>query len=130
MPPILPSTAAWQSVNGARVPATAAEGGGQRYVLLADTLRFSRDGIVARSLVYRHFSSTFVPRDTVYQYRMTLPYTVTGERLTIGYVQPGPPNANCVGFEEGTITESRATVLGRLYWPGEPVLRFHRLPNR
>jgi len=126
----LDATYALESVNGVPVPATAAEGGGQRYILLADTLRFSRDGVVARSLVYRHISTTFAPSDTVYQSRMTFPYTVSGERLTVGYTDPCPANANCIGFDEGIITESQAIVRGRIFWSGEPVLRFRRLPGQ
>jgi hypothetical protein len=54
---------------------------------------------------------------------------VDGSRLTIGWRQPCPANAICIGFEEGVVTESTATVLGRLLWPGERVFRFRRAPN-
>ena len=119
---------ALESVNNSPVPATAAQGGGEHYILLADTLAFSRDGTVSRSLVFRHLSTTFEPRDSIHQYRLTFPYTIDGGRVvTIGYREPCPPNASCVGYEVGMITPSRATIKGRLLWSGEPVLRFRRL---
>jgi hypothetical protein len=123
----LDASYALESVNGAPIPATAAEGGGQRYILLADTLRFSRDGVVERSVVFRHLSTTFSPSDSVYRVNGTFRYTVRTGHLTVGNTKPCPPNANCIGFEEGIITPSEAIVRARLYWSGEPVLRFRRL---
>lgn len=107
-----------ESINGFALPATAAEGGGQHYVLLADTLRFTFDGSVDRSQTYRHVSTDPSPRDTVYHSRSTLPYAVDGGQVTIGWRRHCPANALCVGFEEGSITQSTVTVLGQLYWPG------------
>jgi hypothetical protein len=54
-----------ESVDGRAMPATAAEGGGQRYIVLADTLGFSASGMLVRSLAYRHLSATFAPADTI-----------------------------------------------------------------
>lgn len=124
-------TYALQSVNGNPVPALAAQGGGQRYFLLADTLAFSRDGTVARSRTVRHIDDTSAPaRETVYSDRSVFPYAVDDGRLTIGSRAPCPPNANCIGFEEGTISETHAVVIGRLYWSGDPVLTYRRVPSR
>ena len=125
----LDATYVLESVNGVAIPATAAEGGGQRYVLLADTLRFSRDGTVARSFAFRHVSETVSPRDTVYESRMTFDYRTTPSGVAIGFFTPCPPNANCVGFEEGVLTPDGVIVRARLFWSGEPVLRFRRVPN-
>jgi hypothetical protein len=121
---------ALEAVDGIRLPATVADEPGYRSILLADTLTFQRDGIVARSMVYRQVSATRSPRDTVYHLRMTFPYTVEASRLTIGSRTPCPPNANCVGREDGTISASGVIVWARLFWSGEPVLFFRRLPDR
>lgn len=122
---------ALHSVNGRSLPTTVAEGGGERYVLVADTLRFSADGTVARTTVVRHLStSSLYPPDATYHQEWDLPYVLEGIRLTIGYRDPCPPNALCVGFETGTFTPTGLRVVGRLLWPGDPILEFHRINAR
>lgn len=121
-------TYALSHVNGRAIPAIVAEGGGQRYIVLGLTLRFSRDGTVARSVTMRHLSTTPpYPPDTTYHHTMNLPYVLEGNRLIIGYRDPCPPNASCIGFEEGELTISGLRVVGRLLSSREPVLTFRRV---
>jgi len=115
------------SVKGVLSPAVVAEGGGQRYTLLADTLDFQSDGFVVRHYVYRHESIDMQPADSIYAYRFTLPYTVVGNELTIGKVVTCPANANCVGVAKATITSGEITEHQSAYWSGAPELRFRRV---
>jgi hypothetical protein len=39
-------------------------------------------------------------------YTSTYTYKITGNQIQFGYIQPCPPNANCVEPPKGTITES------------------------
>jgi hypothetical protein len=123
-------TYALEWLNGSPLPALAAEGAGQRYFVLADTLAFSPEGTVARRLTVRHIDATATPpEETVYRHRLVFPYTVDDGHLTIGFREVCPPNANCIGFEEGTVSAANAVVIGRIFWPGEPILMFRRVPN-
>lgn len=122
---------ALRSVNGHELPATVAEGGGQRYVLLADTLRFQVDGTVARTTVFRHFSTTpSWPADTIYRTQGNLPYDLNNKWIIIGSRSPCPPNAICIGSETALITPRGLRVVARLRWPGEPILEFDRFSTR
>ena len=130
--PVLPSGGiegvyALVAVNGRASPATVAEGGGQQYVLLADTLRFSRAGTAVRSSSYRHLSSTFTPPDTVYNQVLVLPYTLDRGKLTLGAREYCPPNANCMGWDEGVMSSGELTLVGRMQWSGDPILSFRRI---
>lgn len=127
---LLDGTYVLRAVNGRGLPTTIAEGGGQQYIVLADTLRFSRNATVARSMAVRHLSATpeFYPADTTYHQVMSFPYVVESNRVIIGYRDPCPPNALCIGFEEGEFTPTGLHVVGRLFWSGDPILTFRRLP--
>ena len=114
-------------VNGASLPAVVGEGGGQRYTLLADTLQFELDGQVRRTQVVHWVSSTFAPGDTTYAQRITLPYTIDGSSLMIGYAAPCPPNASCIGFDAGEIDDAKVTMVARMFWAGEPKFVYQRV---
>ncbi len=116
-----------QKVDGEAFPATIAKGGGQHYILLADTMRFLPQGMVARTVVYRHSSTDMFPRDSVYRIHVSFPYVLDGRRVTIGNRRPCPPNAQCIGSEEGMIGAYRVVIVARLFWSGEPVLDFRRI---
>jgi hypothetical protein len=111
-PDRLDGTYALRSFDGREVPVTLSRGAGEEHILVADTLRFSPNGTVARSVVFRHVSATAVPRDTVYHSRLR--YGRTSNRLRIEY-PPCPPNANCIGAEEGRIAGARLTISRRIY---------------
>lgn len=116
-----------QTINGNPLPATAAQGGGQRYVVLADSLVFEAGGHVRRTYAVRWMSATPPVMDTIYSQTLTFPYSIDGNRLTIGARQSCGPNANCVGWEDGTIDGKTARLVARILWQGDPVFVFaHR----
>lgn len=129
VPSLFDGTYALYAVNGSALPATVAQGDGEHYILLADTLRFSSAGTVTRVVVYRHLSAS-LPRDSVYRMDIVFDYEVEGTNLAVGFFRPCPLNASCIGTEEGVITESRMTIVGRLFWGGDPVLSFRRIRDR
>src|SRR5207244_10191990 len=107
-----------QSVNGHSIPATAAQGAGQQYVVLADSLAFDLSGQVRRTYTVRWISTAPPLQDTVYTQTMTFPYSIERNKLTIGFQQSCGPAANCVGWEEGTIDATTARVIDRIFWSG------------
>lgn len=115
-----------RSINGHSLPATASQGGGQQYIVLADSLAFEPDGQVRRSYAVRWISSD--PRfvDTVYTQIARYWYAIDDRKLTIGYTAPCPPNANCIRSEEGTIDAAGVRLNARLLWSGEPEFVFIR----
>ena|SRR5689334_21113883 len=115
-----------QSINGAPIPAVASEGGGQRYTVLADSLLFDLDGNVRRSYRVRWISTTPPVIDTVYSQTFTIPYSIEQHQLTIGIRQSCGPNANCVGWDEGTIDSRTARVKSTMLWSGAPEFVFTR----
>jgi hypothetical protein len=125
--PQLRATYALVRVNGSYLPTVVAEGGGQRYTLFADTLQFELDGRVRRTQVVRWVSTDMAPGDTTYTQRMTLPYSIDGKSLVMGYTTPCPPNANCIGFDSAVIDEETVTMVARMFWPGEPRFVFRRV---
>jgi hypothetical protein len=114
------------AVDGRTPPAIVANG----YILIADTVRFSLAGAATHSLTVRRVSATMVPPDTVYRGDYQFPYAVEGRRVIIGYRNPCPPNANCVGFEEATMMGPFMKIVDPLFWPADRVLTFHRIPRR
>jgi hypothetical protein len=115
-----------QTINGLRLPATAAQGDGQQYVVLADSLRFDVNGMVTRSYTQRWISSTPPLIDTIYSSTLVLPYSIDGKAITIGYRQGCGPLANCIGYEEGFIDASTVQISGLLLWSGAPEFVFKR----
>lgn len=115
-----------QSINGHSLPAVAAEGGGQRFVVLADSLFFDPAGTVRRSYIVRWTSTTVPIVDTTYHRTMTLPYSIEGKRVVIGAQSHCPANANCTGWNEGTIDFETARISERRLWLGEPEFVYHR----
>ena len=116
-----------QTINGNPLPAIAAQGGGQQYVVLADSLAFDLSGFVRRTYTVRWISATPPVMDTIYNQTLIFPYSIDGNRLTIGARLSCGPNANCVGWEDGTIDDNTARVVARILWQGDPVFVFaHR----
>jgi hypothetical protein len=115
-----------RTINGHSLPATASQGGGQQYIVLADSLTFQPDGQVRRSYAVRWISST--PRffDTVYTQVAHYLYVIEDRKLTIGFTAPCPPNAVCVRLEEGMIDVAAVRLNARLLWSGEPEFVFTR----
>jgi hypothetical protein len=101
-----------RAVEDRPIPAVIAEGGGQRYTIIADTLRFFAHGDVMRTQVMHHESSTSVGSMGMYTTSYTWPYERRGLQLTIGRVIHCPPNANCVGTHGGRFT-MRGLMLDR-----------------
>ncbi|HKW09401.1 MAG TPA: hypothetical protein VJO33_03415 [Gemmatimonadaceae bacterium] len=116
-----------ESVNDNPIPATAAQGGGQQYIMLADSLVFDLSGHVTRSYTVRWISTTPPVTDTIYSQTLTFPYSIDRNRLTIGTHQSCPANANCVGWDDGTIDGTTARVVDRIFWPGAPVFVYSHL---
>jgi hypothetical protein len=115
-----------QTINGQALPATAAEGGGQRYVVTADSLVFDATGHVRRSFTVRWLSTSPRLLDTTYHQSLLFPYSIERDHLTIGSQARCPANANCVGWDEGTINEAVVRLADRVLWSGEPDFLFAR----
>lgn len=115
-----------ETIDGAPLPATAAEGGGQQYILLADSLAFDLSGQVRRTYVVRWISTSPVALDTTYRQTSAFPYSISRGKLIIGSQQSCGPLANCVGWEEGSINPHAARVTARIFWPGDPDFLFTR----
>ena len=126
--PHLSATYGLVRVNGRHLPTVVAEGGGNRYTLLADTLQFMPDGNVRRTSLIRWVTTEPVVSDTTYTQQFTLPYVVDGRTVIMGYRTPCPPNANCVGSEQGDIDSETLRLTARMLWPGEPQFVFRRVP--
>ena len=120
-----------RTVDGARLPAVTQEGGGMRYTLLADTLRLARDGTASRVQVVRQQNADprpYLPADTTYTMRLTRPYTLRGRTLTVGELEPCPPNANCLGVDQGVVLVGDRILLTRHAMLGtDAVLAFDRV---
>jgi hypothetical protein len=101
-----------RAVEDRVIPTVLVEGGGQRYTIIADTLRFHAHGDVMRTQVMHHESATALGSMGTYTTSYTWPYERRGLRLTIGRVVPCPPNANCVGTHGGRFT-FRGLVIDR-----------------
>ena len=114
-----------QSINGAALPATAAQGGGQQYILVADSLAFGSDFQVQRTYTVRWLSNA-APYDTTYTRTATFPYTRSGDRVTIGAQLSCGPGANCTGSETGSLDGASLRVTARIFWPGDPEFLFAR----
>jgi hypothetical protein len=115
-----------ESINGAPLPSTAAHGGGQQYTVLADSLTFDLSGVVTRSFTVRWISSVPPLTDTIYSETHRFSYTIERNRLTIGARIACPPNANCTGWEEGTIDDRTARVTEGIFWSGAPEFVYTR----
>lgn len=117
----LSGTYVLESINGAALPATAAQGAGNQYIVLADSLQFLPDFKVRRSYTVRWIQAS---GDTTYSQVWVFPYTVQGSRITMGNLEGCGPLANCVGFESGIVHGSSIFIAARLFWPGEPQFVF------
>lgn len=122
-----------RTVDGAALPAVTQEGGGLRYTLLADTLRLSHDGTAHRVQVVRQQNAAprpFLPADTTYALRLTRPYTLRGRTLTVGEREDCPPNASCLGVDQGVLAGDRLLLTRHAMLGGEAVLAFDRVSGR
>lgn len=130
-PGALEGTWVLRTVDGARLPAVTQEGAGLRYTLLADTLRLTREGSASRVQVVRQQNAAprpFLPADTTYALRVTRPYTLSGRTLTVGEPVDCPPNASCLGIDQGVVTDGGRILLVRhAMLGGEAVLAFDRV---
>jgi hypothetical protein len=95
------------SLGGGEIPRTLTIDGEQR-TLLADTLRFSLDGLSTRSEVVGMTYNTIARRNT------TLKYHVDGTKLM--FIIDCPPNAQCAGPTEGIIDESQVILPYSIYF--------------
>jgi hypothetical protein len=119
-----------RTVRGAALPAVVVEGGGMRYTLLADTLRFSPAGTFTRTQHVRQQNaspSQFLPADTTYAQRFSWRYTRLGPALMLGEWVWCPPNALCVGVDEGAVVGDRITLVRHAMYPGDMLLVFERV---
>jgi hypothetical protein len=114
-----------QTINGNHLPAVAASGGGNQYVILADSLVFQPDGNVRRTYVV-HWTSTSPLTDTTYTQSFVIPYSVDGAKVTMGFHAPCPINANCIGFDEAVIEGATLRFAARMLWQGAPEFVFAR----
>lgn len=114
------------SIMGSGLPATIRHGT-DKDILLADTLKFSNDGMVYISLAFRRVSTTSSPADTVYRVQMRRPYVIDGTRVTIG-MERCPINALCMGPEIGEIDSSGAQ-LRSAFWPEGAKIHFRRVSS-
>jgi hypothetical protein len=101
-----------REVEKREVPTVLVEGGGQRYTIIADTLRFFAHGEVMRAQVMHHEGSTSLGSMGNYTTTYTWPYERRGLRVTIGRLAQCAPNANCVGTHDGRFT-MRGLVIDR-----------------
>ena len=128
---VLEGTWVLRTVDGASLPAVTQQGDGMRYTLLADTLRLARAGSASRVQVVRLQSAVpgaFRPADTTYALRLTRPYTLRGRTLTVGDETPCPPNASCLGIDQGVVTlGDRILMVRHAMMGGEAVLAFDRV---
>lgn len=113
-------------VDGRTLPTTVVQRGGQQYTLLADSLFFEPGGEVRRTSVIRWISTSPRASDTTYTQTGRFPYSIEGRAMTLGYTGGCAPNANCVGFDNGTISAGSVILQDRLYWPEAPALLFTR----
>jgi hypothetical protein len=114
------------SINGTALPSTAAQGGGQQYTVLAESLTFDLNGTVTRSYTVRWISSVPPLTDTIFSKSSTFAYSIERNRLTIGARIACPPNANCCCWEEGTIDDRTAHVTETIFWSGAPEFVYTR----
>jgi hypothetical protein len=119
-----------RSVRGAPLPAVAVEGGGMRYTLLADTLRFSAAGTFTRTQHVRQQNaspSPFMPADTTYAHRFAWPYTRQGPALVLGQRVTCGPNELCVGVDEGVVVGDRITLVRHAMYASDMRLVYERV---
>jgi hypothetical protein len=119
---------ALQSVNGSGLPTAVLTGGGNTYILLADTLRFYSTGRVFRHTVVRHLTTGVPSTEEVYDQHNDFPYQLAGTFVIIGYTGPCAANAICIGNESGLLTEDSVVTGGGLFWPQGSTFSFRRIP--
>lgn len=125
--PAIVGSYALVSGNGVPVPLLLwREPSGASATLRFETLTFSADGRAERSralLLVSAAGDTTREATTIAQ-----AYRVDGARVVVGWFTPCPPNALCVGNDEGTWDASGVSLESRLYWldrqPGR--LRYER----
>ena len=113
-----------RTVNGNALPATAYKAAGDEFILIADTLRFSVDGTVKRSMAFRRIIVGLASADNVFTHHLTLIYSRTGDRLFIG--PKCPPNADCVPGEFADFKQSTIELAGSVFWGGNAVIKFEQ----
>ena len=67
-----------------------------------------------------------MPADTTYALRITRPYTLSGRTITVGERLPCPPNASCLGIDEGLVVGDRILMVRHALLGSQAVLAFDR----
>ena len=120
-------TYALQAVNGTtRLPVTTWNADGEQFIMVADTLRFTANGTLERTQVVRVVLDTpWEKADRVTRRVLAQKYRIDGRDLSIGYFEPCPDNAMCIGPDEGTISTSAIWLT--VQFPGQPLMRYGRI---
>src|SRR5688572_24395598 len=105
-------TYALMAVNGnSALPVTTYQNDEEQFSLLADTLRFKADGSVQRTQIARAIvNAPWLTQDSVVRHSYTMHYRIAHNDLAIGYFDPCPDTAMCIGPEEGTVTSVAITL--------------------
>lgn len=123
----LDATYVLEAVNGeAQLPVTTYQAEGEQFILLADTLDFHADGSVSRTQVIRVVTGPpWEASDSISRYVSRRRYRIERRQLEIGFAEPCPDNAMCIGPDLGTISASSIWLLAQ--FPGQPKLQYGRL---
>jgi hypothetical protein len=114
-----------RTIDGKPLPATVAEAGSDRFVLIADSLRFDLGGQVQRKHVVRWINTSLTPGAITVVETRTFPYSVDGTNIVIG---PACTQDACsvIASDVGTIDVNSVRLMVRILWPGEPLFVFTR----
>ena len=120
-------TYALEAVNGrTRLPATTYRAEGEEFIMLADTLRLRADGTLERTQVVRVILDTpWEQSDKVVRHVYDQEYRIDRRALTVGFFDPCPDNAMCIGPDVGTISSSAISLV--VQFPGQPIMRYGRI---
>jgi hypothetical protein len=120
-------TYALEAVNGrTRLPVTTYRAGGEEFIMLADTLKLRADGTLERTQVIRVVLDTqWEQSDNVIRRVYDQAYRIDRRELTVGFFDPCPDNAMCIGPDVGTISSSAISLV--VQFPGQPTMRYGRI---
>jgi hypothetical protein len=114
---LLGATYALTSVNGEPLPFTLwTEASGASATLVGESLVFGAGDRVERRRVLRQTSAQGVTTTEP----MTIPqeYRRSGLAIEIGWFEPCPPNALCIGNDVGTLTSAGVRLTSNMYHVG------------